>query len=450
MKNFTLYRIILLALLNICIGGSAYAQTAGTNNPATGFKLSFQERVRFETWDNTITLSRDAKAGNSYMRNRTSLMGQWFPAESLELAVKLTNEFRTYYAPSTNIFHMNELFFDQLYIKWNTKSILDGTLTLGRQNLTFGEGFVVLEGTPLDGSRATYFNAARYDLNLNQESTLSVFGLYMPKTDDLPMINGNDIDPAFLVNGTWGLTEQKETGLGLYYTGKLSWANLQLYFIRKNYIDPNVSTGQVDSDVNTIGGRFNKTLSKEFNFTFEGAYQFGKHGDNNRNAYGGYLYLDYKTNWNKNYLPKTFTIGSICLSGDDPKTQNNEGWDPIFSRWPKWSDSFVYTLVKESNGKVAYWSNLISIYSSVKFVFDEQISFNLDYHHMLSVQTGLNSTFPGGTGSIRGDLFIAKVLFEINKSVSGHVIFEHFKPGDYYFSGADAANFARVELTIKL
>jgi hypothetical protein len=439
---------LLLLLLNILLIENTFAQTSGTTNTNSSFKFSFQERVRLETWDNTVTLSRAAKAGSSYLRNKTSIMGQWLPTEALEIGVKLTNEFRTYFSPSTNVFHMNEVFFDQLYIKWNTKAVLDGILTVGRQNLNFGEGFVVLEGTPLDGSRATYFNAVKYDWNLNKDNTISLFGLYMPLTDDLPVINGNDIDAAFLVNGTWGLTEQKENGFGLYYTGKLSWGNIQAYYIRKNYLSPNKAIGQIDSDVNTVGGRINKAFSKELSFTFEGAYQFGKYGDFNKNAYGGYLYLDYKPTWNKVYLPKTFTIGSICLSGDDPGTKDNEGWDPIFSRWPKWSDSYVYTLVKES--KVAYWSNMVSIYSSVKFIIDEQVSFSFDYHHLLALQTGTATSFLSGNGHVRGDLFIAKMLLEINKYLSGHFIFEHFLPGNYYVGTADSANFARFEMTVKL
>ena len=433
------------------ICNSVFAQNVNTNNSTQEFKFSFQERVRIETWDNAVTLSSAAKAGNSYLRNRTSLMGQWFPTESLEVAAKLTNEFRTYMAPSTNHFHMSELFIDQLYVKWNTASFLDGTLTLGRQNITLGEGFVVMDGSPLDGSRSTYFNAVRYDWNISKEHTLTFLGLYQPKEDELPVLNGNDIDHSAQGDGTWKLSEQKETGLGVYYTGKFSWGNLQSYFIRKNYVDPNKTWAQMDADVNTLGSRINASFSKEFSFTFEGAYQFGSLGDYNKNAYGGYLYLDYKPGWSANFLPKTFTIGTICLSGDDPGTADNEGWDPVFSRWPKWSESYIYTQIQEFGGRVAYWSNLVSLYASLKFVFDEQISYNFDYHHMTAPHS--YKSFPvyvSGSGSTRGDLFISKLLVDINKNLTGHFIFEHFIPGDYYFGGAESSNWARMEFMIKL
>jgi len=448
MKKINITRLGLIILVSVLfIAQKTDAQSLDANNNAGSYKISFQERVRLETWDNAVSLLRSANSGSSYMRFKSSVMGQWYAGQTVEIAAKITNEFRTYFAPSTNSFRMNEIFIDQLYLKWNTKNILEGTLTIGRQNMSYGEGFVILEGTPLDGSRSTYFNAVKYDWNINKENNLSFFALYVPITDDLPVINGNDIEASFLVDGTWGLAEQKENAFGVYYTGKFSWGGLQSYYIRKNYLDPKLSSGQIDANVNVIGGRIVKPLMKELNVTFEGAYQFGKYGSYDRNAYGGYIYFDYKPLWNTNILPKTFTFGTIILSGDDPNTNNNEGWDPVFSRWPKWSDSYVYTYVKES--RISNWSNLISIYASFKFVFDEKTGFNFDYHHMLAPEDKMNS-FTAGNGTLRGDLFIAKLIFEITKNLSGHLLYEHFNPGGYYFNNADSYNFGRVEFTVNL
>jgi hypothetical protein len=443
-------KIILYMLIMVLSGITCLlAQTPEANTNPGKWKLSFSERVRIETWDNSVTLSRAANAGNSYLRSRTSLMGQWIPSESFEAGVKLTNEFRNYFAPSTNMFHMNEVFFDQLYIKWNTKSILDGVLTIGRQNIILGEGFVVMDSSPLDGSRSVYFNAIRYDLNLDKKNGITFFGMYQPKIDKLTVLNGNDIDPSFQGDGTWMLIEQAEAGAGIYYTGKFTDVNLQSYYIRKDYVDPDAKLGQIKSDVNTLGSRVNAALNKNFSATLEGAYQFGNSGDYKRNSFGGYWYVDYNLLSEKTYLPKTFTVGMIYLSGDDPGTKDNEGWDPIFSRWPKWSESFIYTQIKEFSGKPAYWSNIISYYASLKFSFDSQVNFAFDYHHLSAPQSGVATSFIG-TGNVRGDLFIGKLLFDVNKNISGHIIFEHFIPGDYYFSGANVSNWARMELSYKI
>jgi hypothetical protein len=436
--------VMLFLFITSCITGSAAAQTSTQEK----FKLSFSERIRIETFDNSVTLSRDAKAGNSYLRARTSLMGQWFPSESFEVAVKITNEFRNYFAPTTNTFHMNEVFIDQLYIKLNTKPVADGILTLGRQNITLGEGFVVMDGSPLDGSRSTYFNAARFDWNISENHLLTFMGLYQNKDDQLPVLNGNDIDASFTKNGTWRLIEQSETGGGLYYAGKMTDINIQAYYLRKDYIDPDRNAGQPKSGFNTLGSRANVTLSKNFSSAIEAAYQVGKSGGYDKNAYGGYAYIDYLPMFDQSLLPKSFTIGAVYLSGDDPGTVDDEGWDPIFSRWPKWSESFIYTQVKEFGGP-AYWSNIISLYATLKFKLGEQTSFVFDCHHMLAPQEGINAGIIG-TGDVRGDLMIAKLYYDISKSMSGHIIFEHFIPGDYYFTGASVSNWARIEFLYKM
>jgi hypothetical protein len=87
----------------------------------------------------------------------------------------------------------------------------------------------------------------------------------------------------------------------------------------------------------------------------------------------------------------------------------------------------------------------------MKFRFDDQTSFAFDYHHMLSQYEGNKASgYTSGSGKTRGDLFIAKLMYDINKNLSGHLIFEHFKPGNYYFSGADASNWARMEVLFKI
>ena len=441
--------ITLLFLYCITFSKVMLAQQSSSETTREEFKISFSERIRIETFDNAVTLSRAAKAGSSYLRARTSLMGQWFPSEKFEFAVKLSNEFRNYFAPTTNTFHMNEVFIDQLYFKWNTKSFLDGVLTVGRQNINLGEGFVVMDSSPLDGSRSIYFNAVKYDWNISSNNTLTLWGTYNNNNDQLPVLNGNDIDAAFIGDGTWKLTEQNEAGGGLYYTGKMTDVNLQAYYIRKDYLKPETLLGQVKANVNTFGSRVNVSLSKSFSSTVEAAYQIGKYSDYNKNAYGGYAYFDYLPAFGKNILPKSFTVGAIYLSGDDPTTTDNEGWDPVFSRWPKWSESYIYTQIKEFSGRPAYWSNLFSLYATVKFDLDPQYNFVFDYHHMMAPQAGISSTFVG-TGDTRGDLFIAKFYYKLSQNVTGHVIFEHFIPGDYYFDGANVSNWARLEVMYSL
>jgi hypothetical protein len=273
----------------------------------------------------------------------------------------------------------------------------------------------------------------------------------MPKTENiLPVLNGTDIDASYQGDGSYTLIEQSEIGSGFYYTGIFDKLNLQAYYLRKDYVDPDTKLLQVKSGINSIGSRANYLFSPMLSGTAEGAYQFGRNGNSNHSSYGGYAYLDFSPKQECNFIPKTITIGTIYLSGDDPKTTDNEGWDPIFSRWPKWSESYIYTQIKEFGGKVGMWSNLASLYATLKFNLDEQFNFSFDYHHLTAPQAAPAGSFPGGTGSTRGDLFIAKLLFDVNKNVSGHILIEHFIPGNYYFKGANSYNWGRIEFTFKL
>jgi hypothetical protein len=55
----------------------------------------------------------------------------------------------------------------------------------------------------------------------------------------------------------------------------------------------------------------------------------------------------------------------------------------------------------------------------------------------------------GGTGKHRGELIIAKLTYELNKNISGHFLWEHFLPGDFYYSGARAFAWVRFELMFR-
>jgi hypothetical protein len=292
-----------------------------------------------------------------------------------------------------------------------------------------------MDGHPLDGSRSIYFNAVRADFHLKKDHMLTAFYSYQPETDTLlPVIH--DLDQP--------LIEQPEQGLGLYYSGKFSKTGLEAYFIRKDIDD--TAERPAASGINTLGARAIHPFTAQLSFTMEGAYQFGTWGDFNREALGGYFHLDYRF---KDSIPlvRTLTLGGIYLGGDNPQTQDNEGWDPVFARWPKWSESYIYTQVREK--AVAYWSNLNSLYFSVLMDITAPMTLQLTWHRLTANEVKPTS-FPGGSGKTRGDLIIGKLEFRINKYTTGHFLWEYFKPGSFYFAGADAAHWLRFEVLFKI
>jgi hypothetical protein len=77
-------------------------------------------------------------------------------AGNLELTAKVTNESRAYVLPKDRPSTWNEVFFDNLFVQWRVSRRLPLTVTAGRQDMSFGAGFVVADG----------FNWVRFELQL--------------------------------------------------------------------------------------------------------------------------------------------------------------------------------------------------------------------------------------------------------------------------------------------
>ena len=407
-----------------------------SQEPSQGkLRFGFVYRFRFVSWDNAIHLDENKKSESTFTRYRTNLSLNWNPRPNLELSMKLTNEFRYYFIPSDRDFNLHEIFIDNLLLKWKKPFNLPLDLSLGRQNMMLGEGFVVMDGHPLDGSRSIYFNAVRADFNFNENNKLIFFYTYQPRKDTwLPIINDQE-QP---------LIEQPEEGIGLYYQQTSKQTGYDIYIIRKNMYS--IKSLPFDSTINTFGGKIKIPIFNTFSLTAEGAFQSGSYGDYGRNAFGGHYHMDYMSSFNFPG-PTLITFGGIYLSGDEPSTSKIEGWDPVFSRWPKWSEAYIYTLIPEYKGKVAYWSNLASLYAELKFNVFPKINLDVTYHHLTAPKLARDTIpFPGGTGKDRGELIITRVNIRLSKKISGHIHLENFYPGNYYWPEADDYYWLRVEI----
>jgi len=404
------------------------------DGPAPRLKLIFVERFRFESWDNAANLDDAADDAFAYTRNRTTLGLIWKAAKNLEVLGKVTNEFRVYFAPKDRAFNWHEVIVDNLYLKWTVPGRLPLAITAGRQDMNFGEGFVIADGTPLDGSRSYYFNALRLDADLFEKHRLTAFVHVQDTTDTyLPVINARP-QP---------LAEQPERALGLYYAGAIGQAKIDAYAVLKTTDATELLPAATRTD--TFGARAVVPLAKPLSLTAEAAYQTGSLGEAGRSAYGAIAHFDCDLAATFPLL-KSATVGAILLSGDDPETAGMEGWDPIFSRWPKWSESYIYTLARES--RPSYWSNLSSLYGSLALDLGSR-SDGLLMIQKLGAEHPQPGIFPGGAGRGRGTLVKGRLNYNITQYLSGRVIWEHFSPGSFYFGGASGYNWIQFELIIR-
>jgi hypothetical protein len=428
------------SLLILPFGAAILAAALGSlpavaqDKPAPRLKLIFVERFRFESWDNAVNLDDAAADGFAYTRNRTTLGLSWNAAKNVEVLGKVTNEFRVYLAPKDRAFNWHEVFVDNLSVKWTIPGRVPFTVTAGRQDLNFGEGFVIADGTPLDGSRSYYFNALRLDADIAKGHRLTAFA-HATKTTDrfLPVINPR----------RQALVEQPEKAVSLYYAGVFGKAKVDAYAVRKT--TDATQLFPVPTRTDTFGARLVAPLSKPLALTAEAALQTGSAGDAGRSAYGAIAHLDYDLTGTLPLL-KTFVLGGILLSGDDPATARMEGWDPIFSRWPKWSESYIYAFTRES--RPSYWSNLSSIYATLAFDFGARSD-----GHIMVMPMGAGhaqpGAFPGGTGRGRGILVRGRLNYKISKFLAGRFIWEHFDPGSFYFPGASSYNWIQFEMIFR-
>ena len=429
------------ALIAILLAGLAPQAPAAEDNAAKEpprFKLTFTERIRQETQDNVTSLSQAAADGGSYLRFRTSLMGQWRIGGGFSLTVRLTNENRYYLIPKTDPkngrdYNPGEVFFDYLHLQWKSAFGLPLTLTVGRQDLMLGEGLVVWDGGPLDGSRSAYFNAVRGDWAWSRNAVLTAFYCYQPPFDEfLPLIN----------DARQKMVEQGERGVGLYFTGAFGNTGLEAYLIRKN---ARASGLLPESALTTAGARTILPYSSRLSLTAEGAVQSGRFGVLDRTGFAATFHMDFQTAAAAP-LPAVLTLGGLFLSGDDPSTPGRyEGWDPVFARWPKWSESLIYVLGRET-GKPAYWSNIASIYGALSFTLAENLKLEATLHTLGAAQAEGPSALLSGTGRDRGRLLNVKLTYDVNKNLSGHFWADYFRPGDFYFAGAHGYLWVRFEL----
>jgi len=431
----TLWLVMILAISALA---PLRAADNGSANPR--LKFYFWERVRQESWDNTMSLDEAAADTSSYVRLRTSLGAEWAPSGAWRLHLRLTNENRVYLAPKLDPrlktdFNVHEVIFDQLYVRWNSPGRQGLTATVGRFDMMLGEGFLVMDGGPLDGSRSGYFNALVLKAELETRRIEAHFVSNPARDDYLPVVNDQD----------QRLIEWKETGYGLYIVDEsLAAKRLEAYFFYKN--ERGADGDRFENDIYTIGGRASGKAGGDLSFAAEGALQLGSSGANDRLACGGYASASYRL--------KTATLagGGIYLSGDDIETDRYEGWNPMYARWPKWSEFFIYTLVNEKGP--AYWENIASGWLGADYAASDRVSFEGRLYLLWAPEASGNGFGPGNGASgddlaRRGALSSVKLVWNANRNLAGHLLWESFQPGDYYAGDKDTAHFLRWEILLK-
>ena len=457
MKRVSLFlAVTVIAVMSI--SNLAYAKV--------DFKWGGAERARYEFWKNWKDMNSDTLDNRGFFRFKTSLWGQADFSKELSLYAKLTNEFKayTYFGGATGSvpdktaskkgyhFDINEVVFDNLYADIKNVNGLPLDLRLGRQDFlgTYAEGFLIMDGTPQDGSRTFYFNALKGSWRADAKNTLDFIYINDPRDEEfLPVINRtmlvNAANPA-LNKVPQNLNTTDEEAFVLDWKNKniknLLWEN---YYIYKYEAEEGGSGFQAKRGrINTFGS-FAKYNLNTWTLRGQLADQFGAYGESDRQAIGGYTFVDKAF---KDIKCSPFmSAGYIYLSGNKVGDSKVRAWDPLFSRYPWFSEFYVNSMASET-GIAGYWTNISVYKADFSLKPTDKMKVTLSYNFLRANNQVAASSIFSGNGKTRGQMPQARLDYAFSKDISSYILAEYFLPGNFYVE-KDAGLFLRTEVLVK-
>jgi hypothetical protein len=417
-------------LLTLLLTGSAASQTEEKSPWDWGVRFRARETYIVNPFD----LNSDRMDDWHFMRFRTQLWGAYEPNEWWKAHAMLNNETRRWFKPKDGPtgegFQWGEVIFESLFLQGKKLNYTPFGFKIGRQNIFYGDGFICWDGGPLDGSRTAYFNAVLLQGDW-EKRTLDLHFIANPQQDDFLVINDQD---RYLI-------EWDEMGAGLYFTEKsFDGRRVEGYYFYKNENDPD--DVHPESNIHTIGARATGRSWDAFDFGLEMASQVGDRGDQSRLAWAMNFFARYDVIKSVGLKPG---LGGFAYSGDKPDTDSYEGWNPVYARWPKWSELYIYTLVNERG--VAYWENMAAGFFSFGLDAHPRIHIDWHYYFMWAFEEAPDPTDElFGDGNFRGMLSTLKLSWNWTEYLTGHLLWETLMPGDYYAEKSNYSHFLRWEV----
>ena len=137
--------------------------------PSGPFSWGADLRLRQVFIGNVGLNDANPTADRTFQRYRGRLWGTYAPTEHLSGSARLMWEGRHYNKPDADqwpvpgfeTWYSGGILFDQLTLDAKRIGGAPLSVKLGRQDIILGNGWLVLDGSPLDGSRSFYLDAAR-------------------------------------------------------------------------------------------------------------------------------------------------------------------------------------------------------------------------------------------------------------------------------------------------
>jgi hypothetical protein len=419
-------------------------------------------RLRFVDFRNAIGLGSETDPDRSFFRIRGRLWYEHRFNPATRVVAGLANESFVYIECESCDSKFGEIIFESLYLEWIRLSGHPVALRIGRQDLFYGDGLLVCDGGPLDGSRTIYVNGAVLTSSIPLWS-FDILTAYNPPSDEyLPRIN----------NRYRKLVENYEFLGGIMARRMAPDASETSYRIEPYYLYKREMDGPRKASIHTAGIRLGFPIWQT-RFATELAYQTGEvpeievsedspveipdlDGPQTISAYAATVELGMDLG---EPVSGNVSLGYIHLQGDERTTRNKyEGWNPVLGRWPVWSELYIYTLLMESDAHpmkqgIAFWQNLKAPFLDLEIGPHRNLKF-MGRYMMLKADESI-FTDSRNEGSLdRGDLFLFRLAYNPLPDWSAHLHFETFIPGGFYdpcfedieADGPEDATFFRLEV----
>lgn len=419
------------------------------HHPMEGLELGFDMRLR-EVYNKNMSLgAAPFNTDRHWQRYRFRLSGKYSFTEDIDLNARyLWESWSQCYPDSVNYTDARQSFFDIMNLQFRNAFDMPLTVTVGRQEMMFGTGWLVAEGTPNDGSRTAFFDAARVRYDLSETSSLDL--IYILQYDDL-----SKWLPVWYyssnTSGRHGTDLQDEQAFIAYYTNKASETlSYDAYFMYKNESVSRFAqyyglTGSAyDAEIYTLGGRLFGKMDENWSYSAEFAGQFGDRDGADLCAFGTNNKFTYSFN---DDMKNQIFFGYEYLSGDNPDTTKDERFDILWGGYPqsqRGGDLQVYMWTPE-NGFIADISNLHRAGIGHSFKPAQDWTLVSQYNLLWADQdvTGFSS----GNSRFRGHLLSAVATYQCCKKFKAHFMLDYLLPGDFYSNpGGEDAFFSRVNL----
>ena len=405
-------RISLFFTLFLTLVGSAATVFAANLE----FSPLFDIRVRQEMLDGVIHFDPNQDSDRNWIRTRTRA-GAKLAGRRHTLELRLANEHRHDLHQDID-FDWDELIVDRFVWSWQVNAA--NRLSLGRQDIIWPGGFLMLEGHPLDGSRSNYQNAVRLQSSLAQ-GNLDLAVIRNARRDDFVLIDDQERP----------LTNAQETGIAARWD-RGPWFST-LIWKREDLADPYEPDEKSDTYTLSVGfmqpmEKFTRMIGEiafqrpHLNFDLDTDFLDGDPGLFDDWAIAGYFSAVHGP-WHSH----TIEAGMFYYSGEGERLN---AFRAPWGNWPKWSELYIYSLIGESTPDrvhVAAWENIaagrLALRRPLFSILDRQFQLRLEALFLMAPK-------PHWQG--RGVLTQVEVKTDLASGWQAHLLWERLDPESFH------------------